>query len=87
MRVHRVRNLLLLVTGVLTAIVTAYYQAGGIHRPRSARVARDDHAHRQPLDSYSGNLCCPALQWHSVLNVLSVLPDSTVDTGQRPLLL
>lgn len=76
-RVHRVRNLLLLVTGVLTAIVTAYCGPVafiGLAMPHVARMIMrtDNHWILIPATMLSGaavTLGC---------NVLSVLPDSTV---------
>ena len=76
-RVHRVRNLLLLVTGVLTAIVTAYCGPVafiGLAMPHVARMIMrtDNHWILIPATMLSGAAVALGC------NVLSVLPDSTV---------
>lgn len=76
-RVHRVRNLLLLVTGVLTAIVTAYCGPVafiGLAMPHVARMIMrtDNHWILSPATMLSGAAVALGC------NVLSVLPDSTV---------
>lgn len=76
-RVHRVRNLLLLVTGVLTAIVTAYCGPVafiGLAIPHVARMIMrtDNHWILIPATMLSGAAVALGC------NVLSVLPDSTV---------
>ena len=76
-RVHRVRNLLLLVTGVLTAIVTAYCGPVafiGLAMPHVARMIMrtDNHWILIPATMLSGAAVALGC------NVLSVQPDSTV---------
>ena len=76
-RVHRVRNLLLLVTGVLTAIVTAYCGPVafiGLAMPHVARMIMrtDNHWILIPATMLSGAAVALGC------DVLSVLPDSTV---------
>ena len=82
-RVHRVRNLLLLVTGVLTAIVTAYCGPVafiGLAMPHVARMIMrtDNHWILIPATMLSGAAVALGC------NVLSVLPDSTVIPVNAP---
>lgn len=76
-RVHRVRNILLLVTGILTAIVTAYCGPVafiGLAMPHVARLIMrtDNHWILIPATM----LCGAAVALGC--NVLSVMPESTV---------
>lgn len=76
-RVHRVRNILLLVTGVLTAIVTAYCGPVafiGLAMPHVARMimCTDNHWNLIPATMLCGASVALGC------NVLSVMPESTV---------
>lgn len=76
-RVHRVRNILLLVTGVLTAIVTAYCGPVafiGLAMPHVARLIMRTDNHWVLIPATM--LCGAAVALGC--NVLSVMPESTV---------